>query len=97
MTAAGTCRARNRFIICLNETSCENKKRLSAADPLLFFVDARSNNEKVVIKKLLNEDDQEKRLFIKEARVNISRKKLLFYPFLGGEEGGGNFCQICGF
>ena len=34
----------------------------------MVFV-ARKNSEKVVIKKLLNEDDQEKRLFIKEGKM----------------------------
>ena len=34
----------------------------------LVFV-ASNNGEKVVIKKLLSEDDHEKRLFIKEARI----------------------------
>ena len=60
------------------------------------------------------EDDQVKRLFIKEAKtllgINKSEhivkvkgvcigniKKLLFYPFSGGEEEGRNFSQICGF
>lgn len=35
---------------------------------ILFFVTG-SNGEKVVIKKLLGEDDQEKRLFIREAKI----------------------------
>ena len=34
----------------------------------LVFV-ARSNSEKVVIKKLLGEDEKEKRLFLKEAKI----------------------------
>ena len=75
----------------------------------LVFV-ARNNGEKVVIKKLFSEEDQEKHLFIKEAKilhgiknehivkftaVCISNdKKLLFNPFLGERC---NFSQICGF
>ena len=34
----------------------------------LFFVNRNGHGEKVVIKELLSEDDQEKRLFIKEAK-----------------------------
>ena len=34
----------------------------------LVFV-ARNNSEKVVIKKLLGEDEKEKRLFLKEAKI----------------------------
>ena len=49
---------------------CRKKKSRSAADPLVWFLVARNGRgEKVVIKKLLSEDDQEKRLFIKEAKI----------------------------
>ena len=34
----------------------------------MVFV-ARSNSEKVVIKKLLGEDEKEKRLFLEEAKI----------------------------
>ena len=35
----------------------------------LVFVARNGHGEKVLIKKLLSEDDQEKRLFIKEAKI----------------------------
>ena len=39
----------------------------------LVFV-ARNNSEKVVIKKLLGEDEKEKRLFLKEAKILLGIK-----------------------
>ena len=35
----------------------------------MVFIARNGNGEKVVIKKPLSEDDQEKRLFIKEAKI----------------------------
>ena len=57
--------------LCFNGGICGKKKRLSAADRLVsvVFVAKKGHGEKVVIKKLLSEDDQEKHLFIKEAKI----------------------------
>ena len=49
----------------------------------LVFV-ARANGEKVVVKKLLSEDEQEQRLFLKEAKIlhGITSKHAVSYTHL---------------
>ena len=91
-----------RFVMAChysNGRSCETKKTLSAADPLVWFLLRIKNSEKVVNKKLLSENDQEKRLFIKEAKMfhGVKSEHIVKFKavcisniinlFLGGEGG----------